>query len=99
MAVTANANRLGFYGCQFKSYQDTLYAKSGYQYYSNCYVEGAVDYIFGDATAWFGECELLPAILSGQILIWRLRYNRFKWGRIRDGQFSRDYHRLGDVCV
>ncbi|KAH7413106.1 carbohydrate esterase family 8 protein [Cadophora sp. MPI-SDFR-AT-0126] len=58
VAMTANANRLGFYGCQFKSYQDTLYAKSGYQYYSNCYVEGAVDYIFGDATAWFGECTI-----------------------------------------
>ena len=64
VAVTANANRLGFYGCQFKSYQDTLYAKSGYQYYSNCYVEGAVDYIFGDATAWFGECELLHDVAA-----------------------------------
>ncbi|KAB8202743.1 pectin lyase-like protein [Aspergillus parasiticus] len=48
----------GFYGCGFKSYQDTLYAKSGMQYYSNCYIEGAVDYIFGDAAAWFGECTI-----------------------------------------
>ncbi|KAH6612998.1 carbohydrate esterase family 8 protein [Boeremia exigua] len=48
----------GYYGCSFKSFQDTLYAKSGYQYYSNCYIEGAVDYIFGDAAAWFGECTI-----------------------------------------
>lgn len=56
--LTANADKLGFYGCQFKSYQDTLYAKKGTQYYSNCYIEGAVDYIFGAASAWFGECTV-----------------------------------------
>ncbi|KAF2763412.1 pectinesterase [Pseudovirgaria hyperparasitica] len=58
VAVTANGNKQGFYGCSFKGYQDTLYAKSGFQYYSNCYIEGAVDYIFGDAAAWFGECTI-----------------------------------------
>lgn len=40
VAVTANGNKQGFYGCSFKGYQDTLYAKDGDQYYSNCYVEG-----------------------------------------------------------
>ncbi|KAH7076342.1 carbohydrate esterase family 8 protein [Paraphoma chrysanthemicola] len=58
VAVTANGNKQGFYGCSFKGYQDTLYAKSGFQYYSNCYIEGAVDYIFGNAAAWFGECTI-----------------------------------------
>ncbi|KAJ5769030.1 pectin lyase-like protein [Penicillium odoratum] len=43
----------------FSGYQDTLYAKSGTQYYSNCLIEGAVDYIFGDASAWFGECDIV----------------------------------------
>lgn len=54
--MTANADYVGFYACGFIGYQDTLYAKSGQQYYSNCYIEGAVDYAFGDAAAWFGEC-------------------------------------------
>lgn len=40
VAVTANGNMQAFYGCAFKGYQDTLYAKDGDQYYSNCYVEG-----------------------------------------------------------
>jgi pectinesterase len=40
VALTANGERQGYYGCSFKSYQDTLYAKAGYQYYSNCYIEG-----------------------------------------------------------
>ena len=71
-SLTANAKQLGFYGCQFSGYQDTLYAKSGTQYYSNCLITGksrhiawivahgpgAVDYIFGDASAWFGECDI-----------------------------------------
>lgn len=58
VAVTANGDKQGYYGCSFKGYQDTLYAKSGLQYYSNCYIEGAVDYIFGKAAAWFGECTI-----------------------------------------
>ncbi|RJE26103.1 Pectinesterase [Aspergillus sclerotialis] len=61
VAVVANADKLGFYGCQFKSYQDTLYAKAGTQYYSNCRIEGAVDYIFGAASAWFGECDIISS--------------------------------------
>jgi len=58
VAVTANGDQQGYYACGFYGYQDTLYAKSGKQYYSNCYMEGAVDYIFGDAAAWFGECTI-----------------------------------------
>lgn len=58
VAVTANGNKQGYYGCSFTGYQDTLYAKAGDQYYSNCYIQGAVDYIFGDAAAWFGECTI-----------------------------------------
>ncbi|ESZ97434.1 carbohydrate esterase family 8 protein [Sclerotinia borealis F-4128] len=58
VAVTASGDQQGYYGCSFTGYQDTLYAKTGKQYYSNCYIEGAVDYIFGDAAAWFGECTI-----------------------------------------
>lgn len=58
MAVTANGDKQGYYACGFYGYQDTLYAKSGKQYYSNSYIEGATDYIFGNAAAWFGECTI-----------------------------------------
>ncbi|PYI14770.1 pectin lyase-like protein [Aspergillus japonicus CBS 114.51] len=59
VALVGNADQLGFYGCQFTGYQDTLYVKAGTQYYSNCLIEGAVDYIFGDASVWFGECDIV----------------------------------------
>jgi pectin methylesterase-like acyl-CoA thioesterase len=53
-------------------YQDTLYASSklcheagdgatchaARQYYSDCYIEGHVDFIFGDAKAVFDHCEI-----------------------------------------
>lgn len=58
VAVTANGDSQGYYGCSFSSYQDTLYAKSGTQYYAQCYIRGAVDYIFGDAAAWFEGCTI-----------------------------------------
>ncbi|KAJ7367327.1 pectin methyl esterase [Mycena albidolilacea] len=59
VALSAKGTRQGFYGLSITGYQDTLYADvTGVQYYSNCYIQGAVDYIFGAASAWFGECTL-----------------------------------------
>ncbi|KAJ6531702.1 pectin lyase fold/virulence factor [Mycena sp. CBHHK59/15] len=58
-ALSAKSTQQGFYGLSITGYQDTLLADGGgYQYYSNCYIEGAVDYIYGSASAWFGECTL-----------------------------------------
>ncbi|KAG6909343.1 hypothetical protein DXG01_000943 [Tephrocybe rancida] len=58
-ALAARGSHQGYYGCAFYGYQDTLLADAaGPQYYSNCYIEGAVDYIYGGASAWFGECVL-----------------------------------------
>lgn len=45
----------------FLSYQDTLYVKKVRQYFKACYVEGNVDYIFGDATAVFDNCTVNSA--------------------------------------
>ncbi|PVH67954.1 carbohydrate esterase family 8 protein, partial [Cadophora sp. DSE1049] len=58
VAVSARGDKQGYYGCAFYSYQDTLYVYSNKPYYSNCYIEGAVDYIFGGASVWFGECTI-----------------------------------------
>ncbi|KAJ7676219.1 pectin methyl esterase [Mycena rosella] len=61
-ALSATGTQQGFYGLSVSGYQDTLLADGGgavrYQYYSNCFIEGAVDYIYGSASAWFGECTL-----------------------------------------
>ncbi|MFC4308765.1 pectinesterase family protein [Steroidobacter flavus] len=58
--------------------QDTLYAGSkkcgsepcptSRQYFSNCYIEGHVDFIFGDSKAFFERCQI-HAIAHPEILI------------------------------
>ena len=58
VAVLTEADRLIFKNCRFLGWQDTLYAKGGRQYFENCYIEGAVDFIFGQAAAVFENCEI-----------------------------------------
>lgn len=50
--VISNSNILG---CQ-----DTIYAatEKSRQFYENCYIEGTTDFIFGEATAVFKDCEI-----------------------------------------
>ncbi|KAK9046648.1 hypothetical protein V6N11_052531 [Hibiscus sabdariffa] len=50
VALRVSRDRVAFFGCRISSYQDTLLDDTGRHYYSNCYIEGAVDFIFGDAS-------------------------------------------------
>src|SRR5215204_1328621 len=58
VTVLVEADRAVFKNCRFLGWQDTLYAKNGRQYYENCYIEGHVDYIFGQAAAVFERCQI-----------------------------------------
>lgn len=58
VAVLSEADRLVFKNCRFLGWQDTLYAKNGRQYFENCYIEGHVDFIFGQAAAVFENCVI-----------------------------------------
>jgi len=58
VALLVNGNRVQFRNCRFVSFQDTLYVRKAKQYFRDCYVEGTVDFIFGDATAVFDECTV-----------------------------------------
>lgn len=64
LALNAGADKQGYYGCQFKGFQDTVRAQKGRQLYAKSYIEGATDFIFGqEATAWFENVHIgvLPA--------------------------------------
>ncbi|KAJ5328682.1 Pectinesterase catalytic [Penicillium brevicompactum] len=43
------------YGCSYIGYQDTLLANKGTQVFSNCYIEGSIDFIWGFSTAYFSQ--------------------------------------------
>ena len=58
VAVLVEADRAVFNNSRFLGWQDTLYAKNGRQYYKNCYIEGHVDFIFGEAAAVFENCTI-----------------------------------------
>ena len=38
--------------------QDTLYLHYGRQYLKDCYIEGSVDFIFGNSTALLEHCHI-----------------------------------------
>jgi pectinesterase len=58
VAVAARADRSIFKHCRFLGNQDTLFADYGRQYYVESYIEGGVDFIFGNATAVFDRSEI-----------------------------------------
>ncbi|HEY5376247.1 MAG TPA: pectinesterase family protein [Polyangiaceae bacterium] len=61
VALLVNGDQVQFRNCRFLSYQDTLYVRKAKQYFRACYIEGSVDFIFGDATAVFDDCTVYSA--------------------------------------
>lgn len=73
-------SKCGFYGCVHRDksqtsfnlrsrrrYQDTLLAETGNQFYGVCYIEGAVDFIWGQhAHAWF-QRSVIASTAAGSI--------------------------------
>jgi pectinesterase len=58
VAAFVNTDRAIFRNCRFLGWQDTLYAHGGRQYYKDCYIEGHVDFIFGNGTVVFENCAI-----------------------------------------
>jgi pectinesterase len=59
VALRTTKDKQVFVGCKLKGFQDTHYTHGdGRQYYKSCYIEGTVDFIFGNAAAYFDGCIL-----------------------------------------
>uniref|UniRef100_A0A803NQR4 Pectinesterase n=2 Tax=Cannabis sativa TaxID=3483 RepID=A0A803NQR4_CANSA len=58
VSVRVSGDKAAFYNCRILSYQDTLLDDSGRHYFNNCYIEGAVDFIFGSAASLFEKCHV-----------------------------------------
>lgn len=58
VAVVSDADRAVFKKCRFLAWQDTLYTRRGRQYFVDSYIEGSVDFIFGQAAAVFENCQI-----------------------------------------
>ena len=58
LAIRLDGDRAVFRNCRFLGWQDTILANRGRQYFTNCYIAGHVDFIFGAATCVFDHCHI-----------------------------------------
>ena len=66
VALHTQGDRLMFVNCRFLGNQDTVYTgmPATRLYFSDCYIEGTTDFIFGPSTAWFENCQIYCKINS-----------------------------------
>ncbi|MGP4041132.1 pectinesterase family protein [Gracilibacillus sp. D59] len=57
--TTERSDQVKFQNCRFHGYQDTLLIDQGTHYFYQCFIEGAVDFIFGAGLAVFEECNII----------------------------------------
>ncbi|XP_011023919.1 PREDICTED: putative pectinesterase 52 [Populus euphratica] len=51
-------DKSAFYDCAFLGVQDTLWDVQGRHHFFNCYIEGAVDFIFGAGQSFYEGCSI-----------------------------------------
>ncbi|TYI49917.1 hypothetical protein E1A91_D12G066600v1 [Gossypium mustelinum] len=58
VALRISADAAAFIGCKFIGAQDTLYDHIGRHYFKRCYIQGSVDFIFGNGLSLYKHCHL-----------------------------------------
>ncbi|RVW39208.1 putative pectinesterase 29 [Vitis vinifera] len=57
-AILVDADKVSFYKCGFSSLQDTVTDDRGRHLYKNCFIQGAVDFIWGGGQSVFQTCVI-----------------------------------------
>ncbi|CAN6579458.1 unnamed protein product [Malus baccata var. baccata] len=58
VAFRISGDKAYFSGCGFYGAQDTLCDDVGRHYFKECYIEGSIDFIFGNGRSMYKDCEL-----------------------------------------
>ncbi|CAK9324223.1 unnamed protein product, partial [Citrullus colocynthis] len=58
VAFRISGDAAAFISCRFIGAQDTLYDHMGRHYFKDCYIEGSVDFVFGDGRSIYDGCHL-----------------------------------------
>lgn len=53
VALRIAGDQAAFYGCGFYGAQDTLHDDRGRHYFRECFIQGSIDFIFGNARSLF----------------------------------------------
>lgn len=58
IALRADGDRVIFRRCHFLGFQNVVLVNRGRQFFQDCVIRGAMDLVFGGATAFFEHCEI-----------------------------------------
>ncbi|KAH9316336.1 hypothetical protein KI387_024963, partial [Taxus chinensis] len=56
VALRIAGDKAAFYGCGFYGAQDTLHDDRGRHYFRLCFIQGSIDFIFGNARSLYHQC-------------------------------------------
>ncbi|XP_074584110.1 putative pectinesterase 68 [Curcuma longa] len=57
-AFRISGDKAYFFGCGFYGAQDTLCDDAGRHYFKDCYIEGSIDFIFGNGRSMYKNCQI-----------------------------------------
>lgn len=57
-AFRISGDKAYFSGCGFYGHQDTLCDDAGRHYFKDCYIQGSIDFIFGNGRSMYKDCEI-----------------------------------------
>ncbi|GMH23963.1 hypothetical protein Nepgr_025806 [Nepenthes gracilis] len=72
VAIRIAGDQAAFWGCGFFGAQDTLHDDRGRHYFRDCYIQGSIDFIFGDGRSFYENCQLISIaspVAAGQKVI------------------------------
>ncbi|AED93608.2 putative pectinesterase 52 [Arabidopsis thaliana] len=58
VAISVYGDKSAFYNCDFLGLQDTVWDNLGRHHFKNCYIEGAIDFIFGSGQSVYEDCHI-----------------------------------------
>ncbi|XP_055823844.1 probable pectinesterase 8 [Solanum dulcamara] len=59
VAIRIAGDEAAFWGCGFFGAQDTLHDDRGRHYFKDCYIQGSIDFIFGNGKSIYENCQLI----------------------------------------
>ncbi|KAJ8543408.1 hypothetical protein K7X08_005931 [Anisodus acutangulus] len=59
VAIRIAGDETAFWGCGFFGAQDTLHDDRGRHYFKDCYIQGSIDFIFGNGKSLYENCQLI----------------------------------------
>ncbi|KAI4300367.1 hypothetical protein L6164_033755 [Bauhinia variegata] len=58
IALRVTGDQVAFYKCGFYGAQDTVNDDNGRHYYKECFIQGSIDFIFGNARSLYEDCTI-----------------------------------------